>query len=212
MVVVRLWYTAEDTFAYLIWNLALAWIPVVCAMLAARNRRILIRFPLVALWLVFLPNAPYIVTDYVHLAGRQIQFQSAYDAALITVVSAIGLGLAVWSLRIVDRGLLDASRPLRRCAALSAIVIAMSVGVYLGRIERLNSWDLVLSPGDVLRRAWEGASARGALAFAAAFAIGFMALYGLLGRIAVKIRKQPSGSPALSRSRDRHRQAPRVQA
>ena len=71
LIIFRVFYSGSITFVFLIWNLFLAWVPVIFALLARRWRRI----PLLALaagfvWLLFLPNAPYLVTDLIHLRPR----------------------------------------------------------------------------------------------------------------------------------------------
>jgi uncharacterized membrane protein len=94
------------TYAFLVWNLFLAWIPFLSSLWAARIHQ---RFPshwwylLIpsALWLVFFPNAPYIVTDFLHLRARApIPFW--YDVGMLTVFAWTGLFLAVFSLRTMQ--------------------------------------------------------------------------------------------------------------
>ncbi|HEV2712200.1 MAG TPA: DUF1361 domain-containing protein, partial [Gaiellaceae bacterium] len=67
-------YGEAGAYNFLPWNLFLAWIPLVAAVAvhdAARGRQTLVRLlPLAAIWLLFLPNAPYLLTDFVHLGSR----------------------------------------------------------------------------------------------------------------------------------------------
>jgi len=73
LVAARTVYAHTGHFQFLIWNLFLAWIPLALAGLAYRiaSRRSalarLIVVPTAIVWLLFFPNAPYIVTDFVHL-------------------------------------------------------------------------------------------------------------------------------------------------
>src|SRR5512141_1443475 len=66
----RVYLSRNGTFAFLVWNLILAWVPYLCSMLAiALFRRQSLRFLIVLpalLWLLFLPNAPYLLTDLRH--------------------------------------------------------------------------------------------------------------------------------------------------
>src|SRR4051794_26818533 len=71
LVLVRVSVTGVPNFLYLVWNLFLAWIPFVLALALYDGRR---RgwgggrlLALGVAWLAFFPNAPYIVTDFVHL-------------------------------------------------------------------------------------------------------------------------------------------------
>jgi uncharacterized membrane protein len=132
----------------LAWNLFLAWFPFVFALALVRaDERDARPLTLVALgigWLLFLPNAPYILTDfiYVHDLG--------YDAVMTATFAATGVLLGLVSLRLVS-GVV--SRRRGRVAGLlllpPAFVLA-SAGVVLGRVYRLNSWDAITRPSHVL--------------------------------------------------------------
>jgi hypothetical protein len=68
MVAVRMVYTGYAMYTFLVWNLFLAWLPFTFALLAYQLRqRIWLVLPLSGLWLLFLPNAPYLITDLIHL-------------------------------------------------------------------------------------------------------------------------------------------------
>ena len=60
-------------FRFLVWNLILAWIPLLLALFVydryRRGSPLARLAPALAVWLLFLPNAPYIVTDFVHLSA-----------------------------------------------------------------------------------------------------------------------------------------------
>ena len=66
--------TGLVTYYFLIWNLTLAGIPLAIAYLMnawlKEYRRILLFYAMGALWLAFYPNAPYIITDFIHLKAR----------------------------------------------------------------------------------------------------------------------------------------------
>ena len=149
LVAVRVLYTGVPNFTYLIWNLFLAWIPFVLAILVydgqRRGTRRSALVVLGALWLVFFPNAPYIVTDFVHLDHDPLS-PYWYDAFTIGAFAATGLFLGLGSLylvqHVVRKGLGSRAGWLTAAAAL----LLGSVGIYLGRFVRLNSWDLWTSP------------------------------------------------------------------
>lgn len=133
---------------FLVWNLFLAWIPVVFAVgfASVRSRGWLI--PLGLGWLAFLPNSPYLITDLVHLRDGYDLWRHIlqYGFAAWT-----GIILGVVSLWLVHRRL-DAE-----CApAIGWLVVVCSVGlcalgVVIGRFQRWNSWDLVTQPDLVVR-------------------------------------------------------------
>ncbi len=145
----RMAWTRSGIYGFLAWNLFLAWLPYLMAQLLARldarrarrGWRVLVG----ALWLVFLPNAPYIVTDFVHLRYRD-DAPLWFDACMLMAFAWTGLHLGIASLRTCA-GLVQA-RGGRRVAALFVIIAAVlsGYGIYLGRFVRLNSWDLALQP------------------------------------------------------------------
>lgn len=149
----RVAITGRDDGLNLVWNLFLAWIPLaVAGLLVAGHRR---GAPAVwvaavgALWLLFLPNAPYILTDYKLL--RDWSGASPWvDVTVISAAAWTGLGLGLFSLWLVH-GLL---RRLIGGAASWAVIVTVlalsSFGVYLGRVHRWNSWDVATQPGSLL--------------------------------------------------------------
>ncbi len=143
---VRVARTDDPHFGFLVWNLALAWIPLLLAvtLLAAHRANVpgILLGAGLAVWLVFLPNAPYIVTDYVHLAP-DTQVPLWFDFVLLGNFAAGGLLLGFASVYLVQ---VIVSERLGAIAGwtLSTAVLALSaVGIYIGRVLRLNSWDVL---------------------------------------------------------------------
>src|SRR5919201_1182942 len=65
----RIAHSRTYLYGFLVWNLLLAWIPFLLALaIYDGHRRGRLRLGLGALWLLFLPNAPYIGTDFIHIA------------------------------------------------------------------------------------------------------------------------------------------------
>ncbi|HEY2777019.1 MAG TPA: DUF1361 domain-containing protein [Gaiellaceae bacterium] len=177
---------------YLVWNLGLAWLPLVFALLlyvAFRRRHTAAE--LVALgvaWLVFLPNAPYVLTDFVHL-GRQHRL---VDSLILASFAFTALGLGFASLLLVQIVVTrKAGAPVGWFVVLSALFLS-SIGVYLGRVHRFNSWDVITRPRLV---AWTMVQALAdpfahlhILFFVAAgggfLALAYVALYGVADLVA----------------------------
>ena len=152
---VRAYLSGGLTYAFLIWNLFLAWLPYVFSLAAnylfTRSRRL---WPLIlgfsVLWLLFLPNAPYIITDFLHLEPRS-GIPLWYDVGFIMSIAMTGLFLGVASLRAVQAIIRHLFGPLAGWGfALGAIGLS-GMGVYLGRFLRYNSWDLLASPTHILK-------------------------------------------------------------
>lgn len=151
----RVFYGQTWNYSNLVWNLFLAWVPYGFSFLAAI---IHLTFPrhwwmLLApgfMWLIFFPNAPYIVTDFLHLTPRP-PIPLWYDIGLLATFAWTGCFLAIASLRtmqhLVERyvgkflGWVFAGISLTMCG----------LGIYLGRFGRWNSWDLFFQPQDILQ-------------------------------------------------------------
>lgn len=135
----------------LIWNLFLAWLPLGFAVLSIRTadnrwRSLSCGF----LWLLFLPNAPYLVTDLVHLRPRPA-VPLWYDILVMQLFVLIGLVLGFLSVRVMHRHV-SQRFGIRTGWVFTVTVLAMSgFGIYLGRFERWNSWDLFVQPIDLMR-------------------------------------------------------------
>ena len=134
---------------FLAWNLFLAAVPAVAAWLFARamgkNSSTIERVTWFVIWIVFLPNAPYIITDFVHLTTHPgIPFW--YDTAIL--VSCAGTGLLLGYTSIADVQVVVARRysALMGWLLVVAAVLLSGFGIYLGRFLRWNSWDTVTSP------------------------------------------------------------------
>lgn len=142
-------------YRLLVWNLFLAWIPYVCALVAAMlyhvwPRAWLLLFPPGALWLLFVPNAPYIVTDFYHLEWRP-PMPLWYDIGLIAVFAFTGIFLGIASIRIMQR-LMQAYLGNVVGWLFAFITIALcGLGIYLGRFGRYNSWDFFFHPLRIVR-------------------------------------------------------------
>ncbi|MFL6029278.1 MAG: DUF1361 domain-containing protein, partial [Gaiellaceae bacterium] len=149
LVVVRNVHTGNVNFRYLIWNLFLAWIPFVLAVAVydrwRRHGAAATLLALGALWLLFFPNAPYIVTDFVHLQHDPLS-PFWYDAVTIAAFAWMGVMLGFASLYLMQ----SVVRQWRGTVAgwiFAFFAISLgSLGIYLGRFLRLNSWDAVEHP------------------------------------------------------------------
>jgi uncharacterized membrane protein len=153
LVAFRLAWTGELLYGNLVWNLVLAWVPFVLALLVYdRARRGLHGLGLVllaAVWLAFLPNAPYLVTD-IGLLRDVHGMPLWFDVALLTTFAWTGLLLGFVSVYLVQRAVQRLHGVTAGwLAALGALALS-GLGIFLGRELRWNSWDLVVQPGGVL--------------------------------------------------------------
>ncbi len=149
LLAVRVGRVGEPAFVFLTWNLFLAWVPFVLSLGVAavhgRGGPRLLLWLLGACWLLFLPNAPYILTDFIHL-GRVGGAPLWFDAALIGTFAATGLGLGLASLLVVHHVVeARAGRVVGWTVAVGSLVLS-AIGIYLGRFPRFNSWDVLTDP------------------------------------------------------------------
>ncbi len=148
LIAVRVAITKQFLFVFLLWNLFLAAIPFglsAALHLAARAPKARLLLPVGAAWLLFFPNAPYLVTDLFHLEPR-LGVPYWYDLALIMSCAWNGLMLAYSSL--IDMHALVRQR-LGFWAGWGFATVALGLsafGVYLGRYLRFNSWDILSNP------------------------------------------------------------------
>jgi len=150
MVKARLDWSQRKAYLWLIWNLFLAWTPYGLAMVARflqaqRLARGWLLVPLGVAWLLVFPNAPYLLTDFVHLKPRP-GVPLWFDAALLGLFAATGWMLGLLSLE-VWKGLLE-ERVGRAGAWVGVVLVSVlcGYGIYLGRVERWNSWDVLTDP------------------------------------------------------------------
>ncbi|MCF3939396.1 DUF1361 domain-containing protein [Gordonia sp. Z-3] len=169
---------------FLVWNLFLAWIPMVFAVgfVTVRRRGWLILLGVG--WLAFLPNAPYLVTDLVHLGDGVDLWRHVlqYGFAAWT-----GIMLGVVSMLLVHRRVEHDHGRLAGWAVVTVSVALCAVGIVIGRFQRWNSWDLVTRPDAVVASTleWvrspfaEVASTGVAAAVAAFFGLAYATVWSL---------------------------------
>jgi uncharacterized membrane protein len=155
----RMAYSDTNDYSTLIWNLGLAWIPFLVASIAyvvSWSRRLLyLVLPLSAfIWLIFFPNAPYILTDFQHLSTNAKNAPLWYDVLMLIWFAWTGLLLGLVSLHFMQD---IVTRAFGRTSGwlFTIIVTALSsVGIFLGRFYRWNSWDILGDPMPIAHDIW----------------------------------------------------------
>jgi len=145
---------------WMTWNTLLALLPAMLAVVVFRHegRRTAVWWAGVVAFVLFLPNAPYVVTDLVHL--RSDVALASTDAAVYAGVLplygayiAIGFGCYAIALHEVGAALIRSGRR-HRVGRVEMLLHALSaLGVLLGRVARLNSWEAVTEPSGTVERA-----------------------------------------------------------
>ena len=153
MVAVRIDRTGSGYYRFLLGNLFLACVPLFFSTVLRVTNRLRLHWTimagLVGLWLLFLPNAPYILTDILHLT-RPSDAPAWYDLALL--LSCAGTGLLVGYLSLIDVQGIVARRftPVVGWGFALVSLVLSGFAIYLGRFLRWNSWDVLFTPTLVL--------------------------------------------------------------
>ncbi len=153
LVLARVAYSESGRHLGLIWNLFLAWIPFILAHVAHASswRRITLYFvlPFIAiLWLIFFPNAPYMLTDLQDLSRGSFGAPLWYDVIIVVWCSWTGMLLGVISLYLMQDIVLRTFGRLTAWVFVFVITPLSSFGIYIGRFVRLNSWDILQDPAE----------------------------------------------------------------
>jgi uncharacterized membrane protein len=191
LVLARIYWTGKWHYGFLVWNLFLAWLPLLFALLAreqyqntsGRNGNFV---GLTAAWLLFFPNSPYIFTDVIHLTTR---YYSHFWVDLVLVLSCALTGLVVGFLSLflmqsIVRRIWGAFASWLFIASVTGL---SSFGIYMGRFLRFNSWDVIFKPVTVYHGIGHWAanplgnstSFAFPILFAAFLFIAYVMLYGL---------------------------------
>lgn len=146
LLAIRILHTKNDAYVFYIWNIFLGIIPFLCSRkLATQTRMGLKSILLVGGWLLFFPNAPYLVTDLFHFTARSGS-PAWFDMILVTSASWNGLALGIISLLQVEYFLKGHFRRKRVRLISYLCLLLCGYGIYLGRFLRYNSWDIVANP------------------------------------------------------------------
>lgn len=149
LVFVRVAVTGERTYLFMIWNLFLATIPYVISKWMNERPRIFSQglrlIAVFALWIVFIPNTFYIITDLFHLEPKN-NWPLWYDLTLLMSFSWCGLIMGVLSVRHMEKALMFHFRRRTELSFVYPLMWLNAYGVYIGRYLRYNTWDIVCNP------------------------------------------------------------------
>ncbi|CAG4995428.1 hypothetical protein DYBT9275_01635 [Dyadobacter sp. CECT 9275] len=181
---IRIFFNSPVDFS-MDWNLFLSWIPLIVAFIANnltkrfKNSAILL-FLLSMVWIVFLPNAPYMITDLAHLTVDYHRDLTWHDVIMLFFYAEVslfnGLVSVYWIHQSWNRSF---SKRLTRILLLSSFPLA-GFGVYLGRVRRMNSWDIVHNPKAIVNNLIDSLMDRTALLLSLEIGILLAILYLVL--------------------------------
>ena len=151
LVLLRILQTGHLLFAFMVWNLFLAYIPyAISNWLSASPQRLqqpFFKYAIFTVWLLFLPNSFYILTDLYHLHNyHHAHVPEWFDLALIFSGAWNGLLLGILSLRQMERLYRPKNASFLDWRFITPIMALNAFGVYIGRYLRYNSWDIISNP------------------------------------------------------------------
>ncbi len=151
LLAIRLKITHSFFLIFLVWNLFLAAIPYFISSYVASKKKIhpVIKGGLALLWLLFLPNAPYIVTDLIHLTHTEAIYK-LFDAVIISLFALSGLLFYCISLQQMIVAYTSNWKQWKLNLIRWTIPFLCAFGIYLGRFLRWNSWDILQNPFGLL--------------------------------------------------------------
>jgi uncharacterized membrane protein len=174
------WAMTGRGMNFLIWNLFLAAIPVGVALIARHHHSRPWFWGLLLVWLFFFPNAPYIVTDLMHIRTAR-PANLWLDVLVLGAFAITGLVSGLVSLRWMHEALLRRAFSARVGWAFVALVSLLSgFGVYLGRFQRWNTWDIVTRPTELLAEAWSALTETHVLGFSLLFSLVVLGGYAFM--------------------------------
>lgn len=147
LIILRAILTESLSYMFLMWNLFLAFIPfgisAILKLFNTYNRFVLIFS--IGIWLAFLPNAPYILTDFVHLRYSSLHLVWL-DGLIISAFAFTGLVMFYISIADVLYILRRYIKPLFIIYTTPILCFTTAFGIYLGRFLRYNSWEIIQNP------------------------------------------------------------------
>lgn len=146
----RFYYHTHDYY-YLLWNLFLAWIPFVLSIYLVQilKRKAWSSYEAMIfslLWLLFIPNCFYLLSDFIHLndfSGSNLLFNITYFSETIFT----GLFLGFKSVSLIGNEIKKRYKDYWSNLIVLIVFLISSFGVYVGRVLRWNSWDIFIDPG-----------------------------------------------------------------
>jgi len=147
MVGFRILYTGEGMFAFLVWNLFLAYLPYILSGYITKVSKQLSKLSLMiwlVIWLLLIPNSFYIITDLFHLRKQEV-IPLWYDLALIISFAWNGLIVGVLSVRQIEK-VLQSRWHIYEWLFVLPLMYLNALGIFIGRYLRFNSWDVITNP------------------------------------------------------------------
>jgi uncharacterized membrane protein len=165
------------SYIFLAWNLFLALIPWWISNYLKQKESLQIKhLPLIGIWLLFIPNSPYILTDLFHLKLRE-PFPLWYDLVLVLSFALIGMIVFLKSLKDMFAILKAHVSEMVFTLLIPVVFWLIAFGLYLGRYLRFNSWNVVNHPFRLMRQSFDILFEKDTIGFTLIFSVFMWFMY-----------------------------------
>ncbi|HIK43952.1 MAG TPA: DUF1361 domain-containing protein [Leptolyngbyaceae cyanobacterium M65_K2018_010] len=149
----------------------------------------------VGVFLALLPNAPYVLTDIVHLI-RGLRYEQLMPAWVVILfflpihLTAIVLGFEAYVISILNVAYYLKQQEAAAWILPTELLIhaLCAVGIFLGRFIRFNSWDLLTDPLDVAMVTLNALTSKRPLAVVGVIFLSLTALYWVMKQITLGLK------------------------
>lgn len=158
---ITFWFSGNFLHIFLIWNMMLAIIPIFILKFEEKTNKKWLKILALLVWILFLPNTFYTVTDLIHIQNLKFYFfENPYAEA--TYIEDISNWIEIINLFLISTfgffaGLINVDRFIKRfehkwkkITAISILSILSGIAIYIGRFLRFNSWN-VLNPFEMIK-------------------------------------------------------------
>lgn len=204
------WHFLLHNSRLILWNSFLAFIPLALSfwLFRSSSKRSWLWWFVFLAFFAFLPNAPYVLTDVIHLIDDIRQINSVWIITLVVIpvyLVFILAGFEAYVMSLINMGYYLKQQGRRRWILNAELIThALSaIGIYLGRFQRFNSWDLITKPDDLVIRSMENLTGKRPLFIIAITFVVITVLYWIAKRLTIGILWQRNSAIATYR-RDSH--------
>ena len=144
LVFIRYLWTTNLYYIFLLWNLFLAFLPLLISEILIRKAVLkFVAFLLMGIWLIFLPNAFYVVTDLIHLRYSTFPL---FDGVMISLFAVLCLFIGFRSMMNIKLFSKTSFSYLNKWMPEKGVLFLSAFGIFIGRFLRYNSWDVITNP------------------------------------------------------------------
>lgn len=144
----RVYVLGSYSFLFLVWNLFLAWVPYLASLFLSAKQRV-VQIVSWCVFTAFLANAPYIITDLIHVKTLA-KVNPFFDAAVIFFAAWLGMMLSYLALNNMYTYLRTRLTKAKVYTIMGLFFWLVAIALYLGRYKRWNSWNLITHPTEIV--------------------------------------------------------------